>query len=53
MELHALKKNAKTKEFDKEVVIVKILELCGSPEAIYYFIDNGVLDHDYINNFKL
>lgn len=53
MELHALKRDPKTKNFDHNVIIIKIMELGGSPVAIYYSDDNKVLGYDYISSFKI
>ena len=53
MQLYALKKDSKTKKFDQDVIIIKIMDVGGSPIAVYFSDDNKVLGHDYISSFKI
>jgi hypothetical protein len=53
MELQALRKDSKTKKFDQEVIIIKIMDMGGSPVAVYYSDDKKVLGYDYVSSFKI
>jgi hypothetical protein len=43
----------KTKEFDQNVVIIKIMDVGGAPVAVYYSDNNMILGHDYVSSFKI